>query len=410
MNPGIILSGAQPNLLGNMAQGMQMRFANEDRQQEAQMRDLYAQHGAGLVNGDPGAINALAAADPAAAFGFKTGNAQEGRAAEMHSAQLAQIRENAKRTEIEYARQMNAEQAAATKERLSGALQGAAFFFSKGDQQGYEQFLAQQGIDPQQFPFQQFPAHAARVLGSLDALSEAQELQRGPEPLSSAGKFYRDQELGNVPQGETYKAGNSVTVNSGPNEGAFQKKTGELLAQETADVVAQGGIAQRNMGALDRLDQALSNSPQGGAGALASFAGNLGIKTEGIGELEVAEAIISQLVPQQRPPGSGTMSDADLALFKRSLPRIINTPGGNREIINYLKAIGEYDMKRGQIARALQLGQIDYETASQQYAALGNPLAGLSEGDTGSAGDQSLKGRVVETEIGGVKYRVERVD
>tara|TARA_R110002153_G_scaffold71181_2_gene186643 strand:- start:35 stop:283 length:249 start_codon:yes stop_codon:yes gene_type:complete len=39
-----------------------------------------------------------------------------------------------------------------------------------------------------------------------------------------------------------------------------------------------------------------------------------------------------------------------------------------------MRAIGEYDMARGQIARQLQLGQLDFTAAAAAYDALGNPL------------------------------------
>jgi hypothetical protein len=105
------------------------------------------------------------------------------------------------------------------------------------------------------------------------------------------------------------------------------------------------------------------------------MAANIGIKTEGVESLELANAIISQLVPSQRPPGSGVMSDADLALFKASLPRLINTREGNQLIIDTMRNIAQYDMQRGEIARGMQLGQITPDVAFTQYNELGNPLS-----------------------------------
>jgi flagellar protein FlgJ len=72
---------------------------------------------------------------------------------------------------------------------------------------------------------------------------------------------------------------------------------------------------------------------------------------EDMDDLQVFDALINQLVPQQRPPGSGTMSDADLALFKNSLPSLIGTKEGNRAIIETMIAINEYDIEAGKIAR-----------------------------------------------------------
>ena len=164
----------------------------------------------------------------------------------------------------------------------------------------------------------------------------------------------------------------NVTVGEG--ESAFAKKTAEFLATEAADVVTQAMQAQRSLGQINTLETALQRAPSGAAGSLVNVAANLGIKTEGSSDIELANSIISQLIPQQRPPGSGTMSDADLELFKQSLPRLINSREGNQMIVNTMRSIAEYDIARGQVARRLQMGEITPQQASQEYSALGNPI------------------------------------
>ena len=68
------------------------------------------------------------------------------------------------------------------------------------------------------------------------------------------------------------------------------------------------------------------------------------------------------------------MSDADLELFKRSLPRLINSREGNRMIVETLQGVAQYDIERGRIAQQLQLGQITQQQAYEAYNALGDPL------------------------------------
>jgi hypothetical protein len=188
----------------------------------------------------------------------------------------------------------------------------------------------------------------------------------------------------------------NITTNVGPDETAFNKETGKIIAQEADSVAQQGAAAQRSMGQLNALEQALLNSPSGAGGAIANMAANIGIKTEGVENLELANAIISQLVPAQRPPGSGTMSDADLALFKASLPRLINTREGNQLIIDTMRNIAQYDVKRGEIARTMQLGQVTPGVAFTRYNELGNPLSAFQNGRnetprTGGAASDRLK-------------------
>ncbi len=180
--------------------------------------------------------------------------------------------------------------------------------------------------------------------------------------------------------------GTTVTVNNAGQD-AFSTETGKLIAQETTAIVQQGAAAQRNLGLITTLETALAASPQGFAGALTQIAGQLGIKADGVSQVELADAIISQLVPQQRPPGSGTMSDADLALFRASLPNLMNTPQGNAMIIQTMRAVAEYDVKRGEIADRLRRQQITQDQAAAEYAALGNPLAAFVEANTVPEGE-----------------------
>mgnify|MGYP000610345017 CR=1 FL=1 len=174
--------------------------------------------------------------------------------------------------------------------------------------------------------------------------------------------------------------GNSVTINNNEavDESQFAKETGKALAVEAAEIARQGDAASRNLGSINRLEQLLYESQRDGIqSSLVNVAAGLGLKLDGASEIEAANAIISQMVPQQRPPGSGPMSDADLELFKQSLPRLINSADGNRMIIDTMRALAEYDQGRGKIARQQQLGKISHEQAIQQYAQLNDPLKGF---------------------------------
>ena len=68
------------------------------------------------------------------------------------------------------------------------------------------------------------------------------------------------------------------------------------------------------------------------------------------------------------------MSDADLALFKQSLPRLINTREGNNMIINTLRGIQLYSIKQAEIANAVANREITMAEGRKQLMALENPL------------------------------------
>lgn len=149
----------------------------------------------------------------------------------------------------------------------------------------------------------------------------------------------------------------------------FEEKFAELDAKALADVAKVGSTASRSLAQIGRLEALLSNIDSGMGASVKEFAGNFGIQTDGLDDIQAANALISALVPAQRPPGSGPMSDADLELFKRSLPRIINSPGGNQIIINTMRGLAEYDAEGGRIVQRLRKREI---TQAQAFELLNN--------------------------------------
>jgi hypothetical protein len=162
----------------------------------------------------------------------------------------------------------------------------------------------------------------------------------------------------------------------GPQENAFMKEAGSIEARNFGSLVEMGQTSRRNRVILDQLDTEAAAIP-GGLEAVAKNAlGNLGIPVEGLSEIQATEALINQLVPAQRQPGSGPMSDRDLALFKASLPRLIQTAEGKTRILTNMKAINDYVISEGEIASRVLSGRITPEQGRAEMQALGNPLAG----------------------------------
>jgi len=171
------------------------------------------------------------------------------------------------------------------------------------------------------------------------------------------------------------KAGaTSVTV-GGEGAEAFDKEFGKLDAQSLADVAKVGATASRSLAQIGRLEALLGNIDSGMGASIKQFAGNFGIQTEGLDDIQAASALINALVPAQRPPGSGPMSDADLELFKQSLPRIINTPGGNQIIINTMRGLAEYDAEGARIVQRLRRKEITQADAFELLNSRADPFA-----------------------------------
>ena len=164
----------------------------------------------------------------------------------------------------------------------------------------------------------------------------------------------------------------------GEGESAFAKKAGATQASQYATLTETGFSASRNLRELDALESALGGIQTGGGASIKSYLGRFGIATEGLDAIQAAEAAINRLVPAQRQPGSGPMSDADLALFKRSLPSLINQPGGNQIIIDTIRAINEYDVAVSILAGQALDGDLTPAKAREEIRELPNPLSEFS--------------------------------
>jgi len=166
------------------------------------------------------------------------------------------------------------------------------------------------------------------------------------------------------PDGTATKVGGGGVNVSVGGEGteAFEKEFGQLDARKLAAIDNVGSSASRSLTQINRLETLLGNVPTGMSANIKQLAGNFGIQTEGLGDIQAATAIINALVPAQRPAGSGPMSDADLDLFKQSLPRIINSPGGNQMIIDTMRGLAQYDAMGSEIVqrfRAKEISKVD---------------------------------------------------
>ena len=277
-----------------------------------------------------------------------------------------------------------------------------------------QQVMAQLGLSPQEMAFAQaFPEQAGEVFGGrfkpAAAAKYGLDLKEVTDPVTGEKRLVQASEAGGVQVVEGFvpappepdqrpwwaqegggvdpaqlanqAAGRSPGVNlylpgEGPQENAFMKEAGALEAKNFGSLVEMGQTSRRNRVILDQLDTSAAAIP-GGLEAVAKNAlGNLGIPVDGLSEIQATEALINQLVPAQRAPGSGPMSDRDLALFKASLPRLIQTPEGKTRILNNMKAINDYVISEGEIGSRVLSGEITPQQGRAEMQALGNPLAG----------------------------------
>lgn len=160
----------------------------------------------------------------------------------------------------------------------------------------------------------------------------------------------------------------------------YLKKGNAKLAERHMLMVDAGDVARRNTRQLDQITRLNVDTPDGFAAGVKAFAGNYGIELgEGVDNVQAMEAVINRLVPQQRPAGSGPMSDADLALFKRSLPRLMQQASGRQLVIDMIQEINRYDIQRADIAEQMLYGDIDQKEGRKLLRELDDQTMSLQE-------------------------------
>lgn len=187
LQPGIILSGQQFDLAGSMAAGNQLAAQTNQLQDQNALRQVYKTQGAGILRGNQGSLNALAAVDPNLAI-----NAQGGVISNQTATrQLEIINAEEKRQIAAAAAQMSeaqkAEAAAAVKQQVFG-------FISAPTPEIFDQMVTQAGKPELVGQWANRQMLGAQYVSSVE---EALKLSQGPDQSAltegaPAGKMWID--------------------------------------------------------------------------------------------------------------------------------------------------------------------------------------------------------------------------
>lgn len=224
-------------------------------------------------------------------------------------------------------------------------------------------------------------------------LSNDEELKMGLDP-ANAYQIGADDKISKI-------GGEGTTVNiDQKTEGAFDKELAVNDAKTYSTMSTEGMNAKADLGIIGELEALL----QGQGGTMTGVQGWLAQKGVDVGEatddLQATQALINKLVPTQRQPGSGSMSDRDVELFTRSLPSLWNQPGGNQKILNVMRGLAQYKAEQGRISDSVLTGEITRQEARKMLQALPNPLAEFQGKKDGAPDDNIKEGDIIENDAG----------
>lgn len=299
-------AGQPLNALGAIQAGNQMAQQATDMRRQNALAQLYQTQGAGIMNGDPAALNALAAFDPAAAMGIK----QQQQETAFSAEKMQMLRDQAKQNAAEWATKLSEaerQQHAATIEK------GVAAGMAAQSPQEWDALMTQMGAPELVGKFDQRKAIAYGYMGVADALKAMEP----PKPQSAPGKLQADLSAGLIDQ-STFDAGiaglNKSAVNidmgGGTNKQIFD-------AMETSADSANAAMTGLNalMEAKSAVDQGIiSGSFANQQLALQKIGAALGVTNPSA--IVNTETFRSAIAPQvaatmKATVGSNQISNAD---------------------------------------------------------------------------------------------------
>jgi hypothetical protein len=173
-------------------------------------------------------------------------------------------------------------------------------------------------------------------------------------------------------------AATTITNNVGDGETSFQKEAGKVQAKRFNDLAAEGPQAKQMIADVNTLTD-LGKSIGTGRGAqvkaaLGPYAEALGIKIDGLSDIQGYEAIVNRVAPTLRVKGSGAQSDFELKNFLKSLPSLGNTPEGNNIAATVLQGFQQNKVLAAEIGSKALNGEITRAEADRQLRELPDPM------------------------------------
>lgn len=208
MNANIILGARQPDLVNALAGGQELRARQNQLSRDNALNEVFQTHGAGILAGDEGALEAYASVDPSAAVTVR-GQHQIQKYRAQRSEQ--DLLEQQMRVEAHIA-DMDAAEIQREVEMIRRGVSQAIVLAERGDLDGVNRKLMEAGRQPIE-SLDEFSLVVAEFLDGTDAM---EAYLNPPQPLSGPGKVQADIEAGLLPEGTELRSP-QVVVNTGNN-------------------------------------------------------------------------------------------------------------------------------------------------------------------------------------------------
>lgn len=170
-----------------------------------------------------------------------------------------------------------------------------------------------------------------------------------------------------------------VNINNA-GETAFAKASGEAQAKRFNQLIEDGSNATGMISDMTTLRDLAGRIGETGVdtqvrAALGPYIESLGLKVDGLSDMQAFQAVVTRIAPTLRVPGSGATSDFEMENFLKALPGLGKTPEGNGIIQDTLQAIAERKVQAADIASRAINGEIAPAEAEKLLRQLPDPLS-----------------------------------
>jgi hypothetical protein len=170
----------------------------------------------------------------------------------------------------------------------------------------------------------------------------------------------------------------AVNVNN-QAESKFSEKAGELQAKRFDELAGDAPSAKQMQSDVAMLrdlgDKIRTGKIAEVKAVIGPYADALGIKVEGLSEIQAFEAVLNRVAPQLRVKGTGAQSDFELRNFLKQMPSIGNTPEGNALIEKTMQGFIQNKITAAEIGSAALTGEINRKEAEKRLRDLPDPMA-----------------------------------
>lgn len=190
---------------------------------------------------------------------------------------------------------------------------------------------------------------------------------------------------------------------------AAQQKGFEDEGAKTADILSKykdAGIEARGqMNQIDALSALGSRVGYGITPVVQQELGKLGLQTKGLPDIEAYQSVVNNLIPNLRPPGSGTLKDSEIEAFKSAVGGLMTTIPGRQLIAQNLKLMAQYkaavsdiagDTSLPQDARMARIQALEPPKLQLSASTDQAPAAAAQSGALAAATAQNGPGRMVQ--------------